>query len=75
MLETKNKDLFNKVDIFEAMKSHIYEPNIRLISLSSLMFNSINHRAVSEKTVQYGICLQGIHTNDKVLGWIKFHTK
>ena len=32
-------DLFNKVHIFEPMESHIYEPNISLISLISLMFN------------------------------------
>ena len=32
-------DLFNKVHIFEPMKSHIYEPNISLISLIILMFN------------------------------------
>ena len=32
-------DLFNKVHIFELMKSRIYEPNISLISLFSLMLN------------------------------------
>ena len=32
-------DLFNKVHIFEPMKSHIYELNISLISLISLMFD------------------------------------
>ena len=32
-------DLFNKVHVFEPEKSHIYEPNISLISLLSLMFN------------------------------------
>ena len=39
VLKTKNMDLFNKVHIFELMKSHIYEPNISLISLFSLMLN------------------------------------
>ena len=32
-------DLFNKVHIFELMKSHIYKPNISPISLISLMLN------------------------------------
>ena len=32
-------DLFNKVHIFEPMKSHIYEQKINPISLISLMFN------------------------------------
>ena len=32
-------DLFNKVHTFEPTKSHIYEPNISLISVISLMFN------------------------------------
>ena len=32
-------DLFSKVHIFEPMKIHIYEPNISLTSLISLMFN------------------------------------
>ena len=31
--ETKNMDLFNKVHIFETIKSHIYEPNISLIDV------------------------------------------
>ena len=31
--ETKYMDLFNKLHIFEPIKSHIYEPNISLISL------------------------------------------
>ena len=32
-------DLFNNDHIFEPRKSHIYEPNISLIWLISLMFN------------------------------------
>ena len=32
-------ELFNKIHIFEPKKSHIYEPNISLISLFNLMFN------------------------------------
>ena len=32
-------DLFNKVHIFEPMKVHIYEPNISLIRLFSLMLS------------------------------------
>ena len=32
-------DLFNKVHIFEPMKVHTFEPNIRLIRLFSLMLN------------------------------------
>ena len=32
-------DPFNKVHIFEPMKSHIYEQNISVISLVSLIFN------------------------------------
>ena len=39
MFVTKHMALFNKVHIFESMKSHIYEPNISLISPVSLMFN------------------------------------
>ena len=37
-------DPFNKVHIFEPTKSHIYEPNISLISL---MFNYSKPRLVS----------------------------
>ena len=37
--KTKNMDLFNKVHIFEPMKVHTFEPNIRLIRLFSLMLN------------------------------------
>ena len=36
---TKNIDLFNKVHILEPMKSHVYEPNISLISLMCVIFN------------------------------------
>ena len=32
-------DLFSKVLIFEPMKNHVYDTNITLISLVSLMFN------------------------------------
>ena len=39
--------VFNKVHIFEHMKSHIYEPNISLISLISLMFNYAKPRMSS----------------------------
>ena len=38
--EIKIMDLFNKVQVFEPMKSHIYEPNI------SLMVNSTKSRIV-----------------------------
>ena len=39
VLETKNMDLFNKVHILGLMKSHIYETNISLFRLFSLMLN------------------------------------
>ena len=35
-------DMFNKVHIFEPMKSRIYEPINSLISLISLVFNYAN---------------------------------
>ena len=47
--ETKNMDLFNKVHIFEPMKSHIYELNISLIILISLMFNYAKPRILAQK--------------------------
>ena len=37
-------DLFNKIHVFEPMKSHIYEPDISIISLSNLMFNCAKSR-------------------------------
>ena len=46
--ETKNMDLFNKVHIFEPMKVHIYEPNIRLIRLFSLMLNYAKARIMNK---------------------------
>ena len=39
-------DLFKKVHIFEPTKSHIYEPNISVISLISLMFNYAKPRII-----------------------------
>ena len=39
VLETKTMDLFNKVYVFEPMKIHLYEPNISLINLISLMLD------------------------------------
>ena len=43
-------DLFNKVNAFEPTKSHIYEPNISLISLNNLMFNYAKPQFWSEMT-------------------------
>ena len=51
VLETKNIDLFNKVHIFEPVKSHIYEPNISLISLISLMFNYAKSRLIIQANI------------------------
>ena len=45
-------DLFNKVHIFECMKSHIYEPNISLIGL---MFSYAKPRIKQESRRTYGI--------------------
>ena len=42
--ETNNTDLFNKVHMFEPMKVHTFEPNIRLIRLFSLMLNDAKPR-------------------------------
>ena len=42
--ETKNMDLFNKIHIFEPMKVHTFELNIRLIRLFSLMLNYVKPR-------------------------------
>ena len=41
-------DLFNKVHVFEPMKVHTFEPNIRLIRLFSLMFNYAKPRMCCE---------------------------
>ena len=49
--ETKNMDLFNKVHIFKPMKGHIYEPNIRLIRLFSLMLNYAKPRMIGLQIV------------------------
>ena len=49
--ETKNMDLSNKIHIFEPMKVHIYEPNIRLIRLFSLMLNYAKPRMLHIKTI------------------------
>ena len=53
-------DLFNKVHIFELMKSHIYEPNISLISLFSLMLNYVKPRilvvACRQMQIFFRIC-------------------
>ena len=37
-------DLFNKIHMFEPLKSHVYEPNISLISPISLLFNHAKPR-------------------------------
>ena len=51
--KTKNVDMFNKVHVFELMKSHIYEPNVNLISLSSIMFHYANPRLYINKDLCY----------------------
>ena len=43
-------DLFNKVYILEPMKVHIYEPNIRLIRLFSLMLNYAKPQILFDNT-------------------------
>ena len=45
-------DLF-KVHIFELMKSHIYEPNISLISLFSLMLNYAKPRLIVKLILKF----------------------
>ena len=44
LVSTKHMALFNKIHIFESLKSHIYEPNISLTNLISLMFHYANPR-------------------------------
>ena len=47
--ETKNVDLFNRIHIFEPMKVHTFEPNIRLFSL---MLNDAKPRLSSLDVLQ-----------------------
>ena len=46
--ETKNINLSNWVHIFEPMKVHTFEPNIRLIRLFSLMLNYAKPRLLKK---------------------------
>ena len=46
-------DLFNNVHIFEPMKVHTFEPNIRLIRLFSLMLNYAKARLVLAGTFSF----------------------
>ena len=48
-------DLFSKVHMFEPMKSPIYEPNISLINLMSLMFNYEKPRLIELSLPAQGI--------------------
>ena len=47
--ETKDTGLFNKVHIFEPIKVHIYESNIGLIRLFSVMFNYAKPRMITDQ--------------------------
>ena len=42
-------DFFYKIHIFELLKSHIYEPNISLVSENSLMLNYAKPRLFMEQ--------------------------
>ena len=50
-------DLFNKVHISEPKKCHIYEPNISLISLISLMFNYAKFRLFIDLVACLLVCV------------------
>ena len=63
-------DLFNKVHTFEPMKSHIYEPNIRVISLISLMFNYAKPQMIilctPLCTLHWWHNTENVHINDTI---------
>ena len=63
-------DLFNKIRIFEPMKSHIYESLISLISLVSPMFNYVKLRIIDDidtKNGRYAISASKQDENDSNL--------
>ena len=51
-------DLFNKVHIFEPMKVHTFEPNIRLIRLFSQMLNYAKRRIIVSKGSNWGFLVK-----------------
>ena len=54
-------DLLNEVYIYEPMTSHIYEPNISLISLIILIFSYVKPRFLSKtvkKSAKYSFLLK-----------------
>ena len=65
--ETNNMDLFNKVHIFEPTKNHIYEPNISLISLISLMFNYAKPRLKLNNTIDLNCTDGDLILNEEVI--------
>ena len=54
-------DLLNTIHIIEPMKSHIYEPNISLNSLISLMLNYTKPRIIEFNLVQKQLVIGVLH--------------
>ena len=57
-------DLFNKVHIFEPVKVHTCEPNIRLIRLFSLMLNYANPESYINELFVFVFVMNNICRSD-----------